>query len=421
VVTVVSQPNIEAQIMAAIPPLVVGPTPSAAPQPILLNEVEHTIARVTYEVIQRHETLPGSAYPPQDDVQQSMVREVEATLAPLQLELAGVTEKPDIAEIVHKTSQFVVQQSIDIPRILVVPKGEVSSGFHPFSLDTSGIHYQPVDRDLLIQHLRTHQQETLSFTGSQHQEQRLEDYLVRGLIDYDDISYDDHADLLYDLARKMVKHLLSYLSAEDARNVLIYHQRQLVEFIHVQMQAHYWEKATGYDVKVSKGFTRLRQSAFTAPAHEPVHNFRQTVQDRSRIAQMVFGGFQRCLYSTQKFQSDSERKLAIILDREALKWFKPARGQFQIFYKLGVDHLEYQPDFVAETADRIYMIEAKARNDMQDAEVLAKKDAAVQWCSHATSHAVSHDGKPWAYLLVPHDAISENMTLSGLANQFRVD
>jgi type III restriction enzyme len=41
---------------------------------------------------------------------------------------------------------------------------------------------------------------------------------------------------------------------------------------------------------------------------------------------MVFGGFQRCLYATQKFQSDSERKLAIILDREALKWFKPARG-----------------------------------------------------------------------------------------------
>jgi type III restriction enzyme len=350
-----------------------------------------------------------------------MVREVEATLAPVQLALDGVTETPDIAEIVHKTSQFVVQQSIDIPRILVVPKGEVSSSFYPFSLDASGIHYQPVDRDLLIQHLRTHEQATLSFTGSQHQEQRLEDYLVRGLIDYDDISYDDHADLLYDLAGQMVKHLLSYLSEEDARNVLIFHQRQLVEFIHVQMQVHYWEKATGYDVKVSKGFTTLRQSAYTAPAHEPVHDFRQTVREPSRIAQMVFGGFQRCLYATQKFQSDSERKLAIILDREALKWFKPARGQFQMFYKLGVDHLEYQPDFVAETADRIYMLEAKARNDMQDVEVQAKKDAAVQWCRHATSHTVSNGGKPWAYHLIPHDAISENMTLAGLTNQFRID
>jgi type III restriction enzyme len=104
-----------------------------------------------------------------------------------------------------------------------------------------------------------------------------------------------------------------------------------------------------------------------------------------------------------------------------LKWFKPARGQSQIYQKLDADHQEYQPDFMAETADCIYMLEAKARNDLQDAEVQAKKDAAVQWCSHATIHTMSHGGKPWIYLLVPHDAISENMTLAGLANQFRVD
>jgi type III restriction enzyme len=420
-VTVVSQSNIEAQITASRPSLVASPVSSAAPPPIFSNEIERKIAQVTYDIIRRHESLPSSAYLLQDDVQQSMVREVEEALAPVQLEIAGIDERPDIATIVQKTTSMVVNQTIDIPRILVVPKGEVSSGFQPFSLDTSGIHYQPVDSNLLIQHLRTHEQETLSFSGSQHQEQRLEDYLVRGLIDYDDISYDDHADLLYDLAGQMVKHLLSYLSEEEARNVLIYHQRQLVEFIHVQMQAHYWEKATGYDVVVRKGFTELRPSAFTAATTESIRDFRQTVQDRSRIAQMLFGGFQRCLYSIQKFQSDSERKLAIILDREALKWFKPARGQFQMYYKLGADHLEYQPDFVAETANCIFMLEAKARNDMQDVEVQAKKDAAVQWCSHATSHAVSHGGKPWEYSLVPHDAIWENMTLAGLANQFRVN
>jgi type III restriction enzyme len=67
------------------------------------------------------------------------------------------------------------------------------------------------------------------------------------------------------------------------------------------------------------------------------------------------------------------------------------------------------------------MLEAQARNDMQDAEVQAKRDAAVQWCRHATSHATSYAGKSWVYLLVAHDAISENMTLAGLANQFRID
>ncbi len=418
-VTVVSQSNIVEQLRTT-PSQVAGVhAPAGLSQPIFTNEAERKIAQVTYEVIKQYEILPNSACLLSDVVQQKIVEEVAEAVAPAQLELAGVSAEPDTAYIVHQTTTLIVQQTIDIPRILVVPTGEVSAGFHAFQLDTSSIHYQPVERDLLIQHLRTHEQETLSFGDRGVQEQRQEDYLVRGLMDFNDISYDDHADLLYDLAGQMVKHLLSYLSEEEARNVLIYHQNQLVAFIHAQMQAHHWEKATGYDVEVRKGFTELKPSAFTVAATDTIHDFRQTVQDRTRIAQMLFGGFQHCLYPVHKFQSDSERRLAIILDREALKWFKPARGQFQLYYKLGVDHLEYQPDFVAETADYIYMLEAKARNDLYDAEVQAKKDAAIQWCGHATHHAVSNGGKPWQYLLIPHDVITENMTLAGLASQFR--
>jgi type III restriction enzyme len=37
-------------------------------------------------------------------------------------------------------------------------------------------------------------------------EVRLEDYIVRGLIDFDDISYDEQTDLLYDLATQTVAH-----------------------------------------------------------------------------------------------------------------------------------------------------------------------------------------------------------------------
>jgi type III restriction enzyme len=135
---------------------------------------------------------------------------------------------------------------------------------------------------------------------------------------------------------------------------------------------------------------------------------------------MLFGGFKRCLYRIQKFQSDSERKLALILDRESIKWFKPANGQFQIFYKSGADHPEYVPDFVAETDSCIYLLEPKARKDMTDAEVLAKKDSAVKWCNLATQHTAGNSGKPWKYLLIPHDAITDNMTLPGLASQFLV-
>jgi type III restriction enzyme len=55
---------------------------------------------------------------------------------------------------------------------------------------------------------------------------------------------------------------------------------------------------------------------------------------------------------------------------------------------------------------------------MEDAEVLAKRDSAVTYCSRASQHSAATGGKPWKYLLIPHDEIAENMTLAGLASRF---
>ncbi|MBI3042757.1 MAG: DEAD/DEAH box helicase family protein [Betaproteobacteria bacterium] len=392
----------------------------AQPSPAMpfRNELERKIADATLKFIQKYESLPSSTRLLAEEVQRQIVQDVSQAIAPEQLELEGVTERPDVTAVVKRMTRLVVDRGIDIPRIVVVPKGDVTVGYRPFRVDVSSIRYQPVERDLLIQHLRTREQETISFgPGAQH-EIRLEDYVVRGLIDFDDVSYDEHADLLYDLAGQVVAHLKSYLSEDDTRNVLVYHQKQIAAFVHAQMQANQWEKAADYDVKVTKGFTKLKESASTAKVGEPVHDFRQAVEDRSRVPQMLFGGFRRCLVEPVRFQSDTERRLSVILDRESEKWFRPAKGQFQIFYKSGADHPEYQPDFVAETGDCIYMMESKARNELGDADVLAKKEAAVKWCGLATAHATGNGGKPWKYMLVPHDAVSENMTLSGLVSQF---
>lgn len=51
---------------------------------------------------------------------------------------------------------------------------------------------------------------------------------------------------------------------------------------------------------------------------------------------------------------------------------------------------------------------------MDAVEVQAKATAARTWCDAASGHARDYGGKPWAYLLIPHAAIQENMTLKGL-------
>ena len=352
-------------------------------------------------------------------MQAAVAREVASHYRPSQLEMEGVAPKPDIRAIVARTSALVIQHTIDIPRILVVPTGKVQSGFNPFSLKLDTLNYPPVSEELWAKHLRTDQVDVIATGRGGIEESRLEDYVVSGLVDFDDVSYDAHADLLYDLAGQVVKHLGSYLPDEhETRKVLSCFQRDIARFVHVQMQEHYWEKATGYEVKISKGFSELKPSAYTASASEPVLDYRQPPADKSNMAKYLFGGFKRCLYPVQKFQADNERKLSVILEREATKWFKPAKAQFQIFYKSGADQFEYQPDFVAESETTIYMLETKARNEMTDVDVVAKKDVAVTWCKQASDHAKTCGGKPWKYLLIRHDAIAENMTLEWFAEQF---
>ena len=50
--------------------------------------------------------------------------------------------------------------------------------------------------------------------------------------------------------------------------------------------------------------------------------------------------------------------------------------------------------------------------DMGDNVVVEKANAAAVWCKRATDHGKNCGGKPWSYLLIPHDQISEQMTFS---------
>jgi type III restriction enzyme len=423
-VTVVSQSQLAMNLGLSLPPATSTTVVSrSSTPPVFAGPEEQKIAQITYEVIRSLENQPHKVASVSQllkpEIQTEIIRAVEERYPPAQQGLAEVVDVPNIAAVVARTLEVTAQQTIDIPRILVVPEGEVRTGFKEFQLDLSHVNYQPISNELWQQELRTGQLRVLALGEGSIDELRLEDYIVAGLVDFDDISYDEHSDLLYALATQTVEHFLSYLNEDDTRRILRVYQRELARLIHVQMQDHYWEEAVGYEVKVSKGFSEIKpQRAYTHIAGEGLKDFRQAPEDKSNMSRYLFTGFQRCLYSEEKFQSDAERVLAIILDRESLKWFKPAKGQFQLYFKSGGADSEYQPDFVAETDDRVYMLEAKARNEMEDTEVLAKRDAGVLWCKRASDHAASYEGKPWQYLLIPHDAIAENMTLAGLADRF---
>ena len=63
------------------------------------------------------------------------------------LELEGILVQPDIQAIAAKTTEMVIQQIIDIPRIVVLPKSEVRSGFKSFQLDLRALSYPAPSKD----------------------------------------------------------------------------------------------------------------------------------------------------------------------------------------------------------------------------------------------------------------------------------
>jgi type III restriction enzyme len=411
-------PDTDVTVVEVFPILdrrVSGDSVPPSQKPLFNNEREEEIARTTFGVLKHFERLAGSGDLKKPENLEKVIERVKTATAPVQGELAGVKEEVDVPSVVSKAIDLFIENSIDIPKIVVVPKGEVKAGYRDFDLDLRGVHQQPVAKDILIAHLHDHATYHLISGDGIVPEARLEDYLIRGLVDFNDVSYDDHSEFLYKLAGQMVRHLRSYLgNEEDVRNVLQFHQSQLVNIIHAQMQDHYEEKAAEYEANVTRGFTTLRPNSYTLAVGEKPRDVRMPVDEKLLIKGMLFDGFKRCLYPSQKFQSDTERRFALLVDNDptVVKWFKPSKGVFQIHYKGDAD---YEPDFVVETKTDKLICETKMAKDIASDEVKAKAKAAVTWCEHATVHEKQQGGKPWSYLLIPHDSVTAAKTLQGLA------
>lgn len=387
---------------------------------IFNNIEERRIARMALEVIRRNDNQPNSKALTQEFIQNKIVEEIKQNLTSEQMELTDIVKETNIARIVALATDYLIDKTIDIPRIHIAPKGEVTIDYHHFEIDCSKLNFQPVSRELFAQILRTNEQQDITAKVYYTKEPRLENYIVKSLIDYDDIAYDTQADFIYELAGQVVNHFRSYLKTDEGiANVLVYFQKQLAEYVHAQMVAHQYEKVIDYEVVISKGFTELKKSAFTARKDDTVIHFKTTPEERSKIPSMLFGGFSKCLYQITKFQSYQELLMARILERDSNKWFKPAKGQFQIYYKTGIIQGEYVPDLIAETNDSIYMIEVKSKGEIEDEIVIAKKKSGVEWCRLATEHNLKHGGKPWSYALIPHDIVSDNRDLMSLISLYR--
>ncbi len=100
------------------------------------------------------------------------------------------------------------------------------------------------------------------------------------------------------------------------------------------------------------------------------------------------------LDSSDLVETETERIFATVLeqDKDVLKWMCPNIKQFNIYYEDDTNN-RYQPDFIVETTDKIYMIEVKDNRKLDDEIVVKKAKAAMAYCEAATEFNLQYNGK----------------------------
>ena len=240
------------------------------------------------------------------------------------------------------------------------------------------------------------------------------DQIVNTLIDYDDIDYDENSDLLYHLAGQAIEAISSHLEdSDDLPKVVHEFKKAIASTIYDQMKRHFRMISTGYvkpkvlpfvgmvdqNVKEVEGYGRTDYRNVISPAH---------------LRKFIFTGYLKSYYTEYKFDSKTEHDFSFVLenDNKVLRWLRPAREQFSIYWSNGSKR--YEPDFIVETSNAIYMVETKAAVNITNDEVQQKKTAAEEYCRHASEFTAENGGKPWKYILLPHDTIDRTKSFEYL-------
>lgn len=313
-------------------------------------------------------------------------------------------------EIYKDIVEQVVRHTIEIPRITIQPKNEVNYGFNDFDLETKSIHFQPVEEEIFTRYLKD-QKKTTVYTvveSSGGGEQSWVNSIVTELLDYDEIDYDEHGDIVYKLAEQAITHLKSYLSeSKDVDNVVQYYKKQIAEYIHVQMMDNFYSDKGEFEARVEP-FSRIEPHNYSKFIDEDIAKSRDPVANKTDLVRKVFNYYKKSCHTLYKFDSVPEKEFAALIDEDPLveKWLRPHIRQFNIYWSHGSKR--YEPDFVVETKEKIFMVEVKAKNEIDTDEVQEKARAAREYCQIATEYLKENNGKEWMYLIIPHDEISDS-------------
>lgn len=319
---------------------------------------------------------------------------------------------------IYKTHKNMLEKFIIIPRIKTERKpGEYY--FDDFDLNLDNFNNKPTENEMLIKNL-------IDFS-----------YIERidgGYINFDsynptkvileelrrkaEINYEKDAKLLFKLIGQVIDKYKLLYNEEGMKNIIMMHKKEISLEIYNQMMAHFVRKEgliAEYVIDVNRYNLKSNYN----------YNIRKNIFDNfsskkdGRITSILFDGIKHGVFSSAKFDSEPELKFARLLENEnnlVSSWLRPSRDEFEFLtYNNGK---KYEPDFVVETMDMVYLIEIKDDDQLKEEDVLAKKDRAISYCKVVSDWAKSSNNKEWRHLFIPASQIAETTTLKYLINNY---
>jgi type III restriction enzyme len=309
--------------------------------------------------------------------------------------------------------------TIEIPRMDLV-QDEVKVWFEDFDLKTdSGFDFRVMKEEIMRIGLQDNAVDTIGVIIGAFIKETPENQIVIELMSFPEIDYDENAELLMKLCGQAIRTLESKLDDKSDLLALIRQYKKIIASkIYMQMKEHLKIGEQEYrDPKVLP-FVKIEDWNFTSLINSGVRDFRDNITPVSLIPKYVFRGFMKACHLEYKFDSKAEKDLAQVCeqDKSVLKWLRPSQNQFRIYWSN--NRYLYRPDLVIETVAAIYMVEVKSTAEMDSEEVKSKMKAALKFCGHATDYTAKNGGKPWIYLLIPHDQVQLNSSFDYLVGRF---
>lgn len=321
----------------------------------------------------------------------------------------GVVE--NMVEQAHKKIMY-------IPQLKTTEFGEETYIIRDFKLDFSKLVYTPItDINIIKKSLTDNREAIIEVDGgfilsSVKPEKRLVDAIRQ----ISEIDYEKATSTVQSIVKQFLTFYRNKYSESEVNNICTMYIQDITEQLESQLLQNLAVVHKGIVEVVSGIETRIVSNVLNIESN--IKDIYEAPETGTSIKSLVYSGANKAVVSPFKFDSNPERIFALVCEHspEVIQWLRPNQKQFNITYDR---NKLYIPDFVVETATDYYLVEVKGLNMLDNPQVKAKQERAIQYCKLASEYNVAHKHKPFTHLFIPEDQFDSSTTFGSLIDRHK--